>query len=108
MKLGVSDAPKGMYEIHAILSLDSSISNTWVLDTACGYHICKSLQGLDKLKVLKEGDFSLYGAGGETIQAEAIGTYILKLPFGKILELKDCYYMSKVIRNIIYVPLLLK
>ena len=46
VKPGVSDAPKGMYEIHAILSLDSSKSNSWVLDTACGHHICKSLQGL--------------------------------------------------------------
>ena len=43
VKPGVSDAPKGMYEIHAILSLDSSKSNSWVLDTACGHHICKSL-----------------------------------------------------------------
>ena len=43
VKLGVSDAPKGMYEIQAILSLDSSKSNSWVLDTACGQHICKSL-----------------------------------------------------------------
>ena len=28
VKLGISDAPKGMYEIHAILSLDSSKSNS--------------------------------------------------------------------------------
>ena len=108
VKPGVSDAPKGMYEIHAILSLDSSKSNSWVLDTACGHHICKSLQGLQNIRVLKEGDFGLYGAGGDSIQAEAVGTYILKLPSGKILELKDCYYMPKVIRNIISVPLLLK
>ena len=108
MKPGVSDAPKGMYKIHAILSLDSSKSNSWVLDTACGHHICKSLQGLQNIRVLKEGDFGLYGAGGDSIQAEAVGTYILKLPSGKILELKDCYYMPKVIRNIISVPLLLK
>ena len=46
LKPGTSVAPKGMYEIHAIMSLDSSISNTWVLDTACGHHISKSLQGL--------------------------------------------------------------
>ena len=46
VKTGANNAPKGMYEIHTILSLNSSISNSWVLDTACGFHICKSLQGL--------------------------------------------------------------
>ena len=46
LKPGASIAPKGIYEIHAIMSLDSFISNTWVLDTACGHHTCKSLQGL--------------------------------------------------------------
>ena len=35
-------------------------------------------------------------------------TYILDLPSNKILELKDCYYMLKVIKNIISIPLLLK
>ena len=80
VKPGASDGPKGMYEIHAILTLNSSISNTWVLDTACGYHICKFLQGLHKLKVLKEGDFNLYGAGGDIIQAEAVSSYGIK-PF---------------------------
>ena len=108
VKPGVSDAPKGMYEIHGILTLNSSVSNTWVLDTACDYHICKFLQGLHKLKVLKEGDFNLYGAGGDIIQAEAVGTYILKLPSGKVLELDNCYYMPKIIRNIVSIPLLLK
>ena len=78
------------------------------IDTACGHHICKSLQGPQKLRVLKEGDFELYGAGGESIQAKAVGTYILKLSSGKILELRDYYYMPKIIRNIISISLLLK
>ena len=43
VKVSASDAPKGMYEIHTILSLSSSNSDSWVLDTACGSHICKSL-----------------------------------------------------------------
>ena len=33
---------------------------------------------------------------------------MLDLPLDKILELKDYYYMLKVIRNIISIPLLLK
>ena len=97
-----------MSEIHTILSLNSSISNSWVLDTACGFHICKSLQGLQKIRSLRKGDFELYGAGGDSIQAEAVGTYILKFPSRKILELTNCYYMPKIIRNIVSVPLLIK
>ena len=58
VKLGVLDVSKGMYEIHTIL--DSSTSYTWILDTTCGHHICKSLQGIQRLRVLKEGDFELY------------------------------------------------
>ena len=78
------------------------------MDTACGHHICKSLHGPHYIRVLIEEDFELYGAGGESIQAEAIGTYILKLSSGKILEFKDYYYMPKIIRNIVLIPLLIK
>ena len=96
-----------MYKIHTILSLSSSNSDSWILDTACGSQIYKSLQGLQNIRVLKKGDFKLYGVRGESIQVETIGTYILKLPSEKILELENYYYMPKIIRNIISIPLLL-
>ena len=35
-------------------------------------------------------------------------TKILKLPLDKILELKICYYIPNVVRNIISIPLLLE
>ena len=57
---------------------------------------------------MKKGDFELYGARRESIQVEAVGTYLLKLPFEKILELENCYYVSKIVRNIISGPLLLQ
>ena len=43
VKAGANDAPKGMYEIHIFLSLCFFNSDSWILDTACGSHICKSL-----------------------------------------------------------------
>ena len=58
--------------------------------------------------MLNKGDFELYGIGGESIQAKAIGTYMLKLLSGKILELENFYYMPKIIKNIISVPLVLQ
>ena len=90
------------------LSLSFLIFDSLVLDTVYRYHICKSLQGLHKVRRLKKGDFELYGTSRKTIYAEAIRTYILLLPLGKILELKDCYYIPNIIRNIISMPLLLK
>jgi len=79
--------------IQTNLSLSTSASDSWVLDIACGSHICKSLQGLHIIRSLKKGDFELHGVSGEAIQAEAMGTYFLLLPYGKILELKDCYFV---------------
>ena len=90
------------------LLLSTSISDSWILDTACGSHLCKSLQDLQKIKSLNKGDFELFGASGESIQVEAVGIKILKLPSDKVLELKIYYYFCNIVRNIILVPLLLE
>ena len=37
---------KGLYVIQINLLLSTSMSDSWVLDTAHGSHLCKSLQGL--------------------------------------------------------------
>ena len=37
-----------------------------------------------------------------------MGTLLLKLPSDKILELKDCYYMPSIIKNIIFISMLLE
>lgn len=50
----------------------------------------------------------LFGASGKSIFVEAIGTSPIELPSSKILELEECYYMPKIIRNIISIPMLLK
>ena len=79
---------KSLYMIQTNLSLSTLFSDSWVLDTTCGSHFYKSLQSLQKIKSLNKNDFELFDASGEFIQAEAIGTKILKLPSGKILELE--------------------
>ena len=40
--------------------------------------------------------------------SKVVGTKLLKLPSNKVLELKIYYYMPKIIRNIISIPLLLE
>ena len=88
--------------------MSSLDSNTWILDTVCGSHICNSLQQLQNIKGLKRGDLEFYDASGESISIVVVGTCMLDLLSDKILELKDSYYMLKIIKNIISIPLLLK
>ena len=45
---------------------------------------------------------------GARVVALAIGTYILTLPNGLILSLKDCYYVPALTNNIISIPSLNK
>ena len=93
--------------IHSIFLLNSSTNNLWVLYTACASHIYNSLLRLQRIKGLKKDEFKLLSVSGESISAEAMGTFLLKLPLKRNLELEECYYMPKIIRNIISVPLLL-
>ena len=44
---------------------------------------------------------------GSIIGVEAVGTYSLSLPSGMVLELKDCYYVPRLIKNIISYDLLI-
>ena len=64
------------------------MSNFWILDTTCSSHICKSLWRLQGIKSLKNDDFKLYGVGGETLHAEAIEIYLLKLHSKKDLRIR--------------------
>ena len=57
---------------------------------------------------MKKDDFKLYGASGEAIYAKAVGTYILLLPLGNMIKLEECYYISNIIINIIFIALLLQ
>ena len=91
VKQDASGASKGLYMIQTNLSLSTSNSNSWVLDTACGSHICNSLQGLNQIRNLKKSDFKLYGTSGEAIYAKAVDTYILLLPLDNMIKLEECY-----------------
>ncbi|KAJ9541247.1 hypothetical protein OSB04_027753 [Centaurea solstitialis] len=39
---------------------------------------------------------------GTPLIAEAVGSYSLSLPSGLVLELENCYYVPKMIKNVIY------
>ncbi|KAD5318112.1 hypothetical protein E3N88_18058 [Mikania micrantha] len=55
-------------------------SNTWVLDTGCGTHICNLLQGFKRTEHYAKGEISLFMGNGAKVHVEAQGDYVLKLP----------------------------
>ena len=76
-------------------------SKTWVFDTGCGFHICNVLQGLRKIRKLKQGDLEVHVGNGQRVAVKAIGEYVLLLPSGLELVLNNVYYIPSVTRNIV-------
>nr|GEV38605.1 hypothetical protein [Tanacetum cinerariifolium] len=66
----------GMYmiELH-----NTTTSDSWVLDTGCGTHICVVLQGLKESRRLKHGELNLVMENRKIIPVTRIGKYELML-----------------------------
>ncbi|KAL4291726.1 hypothetical protein GQ457_14G020970 [Hibiscus cannabinus] len=71
-----------------VIDINMSTSSSWVLDTGCGSHICTSVQGLHMRRNLAKGDVDLQVGNGARVVALVVGTYILSLPSGLILNLE--------------------
>ena len=76
--------------ISVIESAFTVSSNSWIFDLGTSQYICNSLQGLTGSKTLRNGEMIMRVGNGTKISAKAIGTYMLKLPYGEVLELKNC------------------
>ena len=92
----------GIYVIEVNLSTSAS----WVLDTGCGSHICVNVQGLQSSRSLAKGKVDLRMGNGARVVALALGVYDLTLPSGLFFQLKNCYYVPAMSRNIISVSCL--
>ncbi|KAJ9545146.1 hypothetical protein OSB04_024853 [Centaurea solstitialis] len=79
---------------------------SWVIDTGSGNHICNHLQGFTRRKNLRKDRSNLRVGEGTPLIAEAVGSYSLSLPSGLVLELKNCYYVPKMIKNVMSFDLL--
>ena len=91
--------------IH-VIEINLSTSDSWVLDTGSGSHICTNVQGLKGSRYLTIGEVDLRVGNGERVTALAVGTYELTLPSGLILNLENYYYVPTMCRNIISVSCL--
>ncbi|KAI3744877.1 hypothetical protein L1987_57973 [Smallanthus sonchifolius] len=89
-----------------IIEIFSLSSKYWVFDTGCGYHICNDLQGLKKVRRLKQGDWELHVGNGQKVVVKAVGEYTLLLPSGLELVLNNVYFIPNLTRNIVSVSAL--
>ena len=87
----------GMFviELH-----NTTTSNSWILDTGCGNHIC-TLQGLKESRRLKHGELNLVMGNRKISPVTRIGKYELMLKSGVKIDLNNCCYSSEMTRNII-------
>ncbi|KAJ9553892.1 hypothetical protein OSB04_017937 [Centaurea solstitialis] len=102
MDIGLPDAP-GIFMIDCLITS----YEPWVLDTGSGNHICNHLQGFNRRETLRKDHSNLRVGEGMMLVAEAVGSYSLSLPSGLVLELDTCYYVPKMIKNVLSFDLLL-
>ena len=83
-KKGTLATTSGIY----VIEINLSTSTSWVLDTGCATHICNNVQGLRRSRRLTRGEVDLRVGNGARVAALTVGSYILTLPCGLVLELK--------------------
>ncbi|KAJ9541911.1 hypothetical protein OSB04_028417 [Centaurea solstitialis] len=71
-----------------------------------GNHICNHLQGFNRRETLRKDRSNLRVGERTMLVVEAVGSYSLSLPSGLVLELETCYYVPKMIKNILSFDLL--
>ena len=90
-----------------VIELFTSYTNSWVLDTGCGTHICSNIQGLKEVREMKQGELDLHMGNGARVCVKAIGVYELLLPSGLYLQLKNCVYAPSLTKNIVSFSMLM-
>ncbi|KAM2519435.1 hypothetical protein TB1_000069 [Malus domestica] len=68
----------------------------------------KTYRGLAGRRSLRNGEMVVRVGNGTKISVKAIGTYMLNLPSGEVLELKNCLYFPSCIKNLISISKLLR
>ncbi|KAJ9561918.1 hypothetical protein OSB04_007078 [Centaurea solstitialis] len=101
IEIGLPDAP-GIFMIDCLITSYES----WVIDTGSGNHICNHFQGFTRRETLRKDRSNLRVGEGTPLIAEAVGSYSLSLPSGLVLELENCYYVPKMIKNVLSFDLL--
>ena len=64
------------------------------------------MQDLQISRRLASGEIDLRVGNGTPVAVLTVGTFVLELPSGHVLELNNCYYVSSLTRNIISLSML--
>ncbi|KAL0313423.1 UNVERIFIED_CONTAM: hypothetical protein Sradi_5741600 [Sesamum radiatum] len=83
-----------------------SNSASWVLGTGYGAHICNDLQVLQRSRKLSKDEMILRLGDGKAVAAEAVGSLSLVVSNHVRIELKDCYFVPSMVKNIISISML--
>ena len=93
--------------IHVIeINHTNTFSNSWIVDSGAGAHICSNMQTLRKTRKLAKGEMQFKFGDGALVAAVAIGDLELVLPTGLIIELTSVFVIPSCNRNIISVSVL--
>ncbi|KAL0305048.1 UNVERIFIED_CONTAM: hypothetical protein Scaly_2999100 [Sesamum calycinum] len=92
----------GMFVIEVNMITNAA---SWILD-GCGAHICNNLQVLGRSRKLSKDEMILRLGDRKAVVAEAVGSLNLVIDDHIRIELKDCYSVPSMIKNIISIPIL--
>src|SRR5215216_5022953 len=93
---------KGIFDIHVIVVyLTSNRSSAWVFDTGSVAHICNSKQELRNKRRLARDEVMMRVKNGSKVDVITVGTLLLHLPSGLVLNLNNCYLVPALSMNII-------
>ena len=81
--------------------------STWWIDSGSTIHVSNTLQGMPNLRKTMESEQCIYSGSKMSSRVEAIGTCILVLSCGFILELEKTFYVPSFSRNLISISRLL-
>ncbi|KAL0395417.1 UNVERIFIED_CONTAM: hypothetical protein Slati_4507900, partial [Sesamum latifolium] len=83
-----------------------SNSTSWVLDTGYGAHICNDLQVLERSRRISKDEMILRLGDGKDVAVEAVGSLSSVVSNHIRIDLKDCYFVPSMVKNIISITLL--
>ncbi|KAK4404363.1 hypothetical protein Sango_0804900 [Sesamum angolense] len=105
-RVGCWKRKKGKAKAKTVIVAKYAKSVPIAPDTGCGAHICNNLKVLQRSRKLSKDEVVLRLGDGKAIAAEAVGIINLVISDRVRLELKDCYFVPSMIKNIISIPLL--
>jgi len=88
--------------------LANSYINYWVFETRSVAHICNTMQGMIRSRIVEKGEVDFRVGNNAEVAALNVETMQLYLPSGFILELNNCYFVPSLTQNIVSPSCLMK